>query len=212
MARSVRPLRRVTAGARDAPHNLYTNLANLRKLSAATRAEPGPLDPAWRFAPDAPLADRPEGGSISVAYYANRITYRYHRETNAYKRSVSGEGSQFDVADDKRVAPKNVVVMLMRFGPLNDGSNKHRLEADVVGSGVAWISTNGRTIKGTWAKTKLTAPTRFFDKDGTPVTLTVGQTFIQVLQTGSTVTIKPGRDPSAATPAPPASAGPSVAP
>jgi hypothetical protein len=57
---------------------------------------------------------------------------------------------QIDPADGKQVAPKNVVVMMMSFGPLNDGSNKHRLEAKVVGSGKAWIATNGRTIVGTW--------------------------------------------------------------
>ena len=57
--------------------------------------------------------------------------------------------------------------MLMQFGPLNDGiRSKHRLEATVVGSGVAWIATNGRTIKGTWKKTALTKPTRFFDATG----------------------------------------------
>ncbi len=74
--------------------------------------------------------------------------------------------------------------MLMSFGPLNDGHpNKHRLEAKVIGSGVAWIATNGRTIKGTWKKTALTKPTRFYDAEGKEVTLTVGQTFIQVMPT-----------------------------
>ena len=48
-------------------------------------------------------------------------------------RSVTGEKQQIDAATGGRVGPKNVVIMLMRFGPLNDGSRKHRLEADVVG-------------------------------------------------------------------------------
>ena len=91
--------------------------------------------------------------------------------------------------------------MLMSFAPLNDGHpDKHRLEAKVVGSGKAWISTNGRTIVGTWKKTSLTAPTQFFDAAGNPVTLTVGQTFIQVMPLGSTVTVKDGTD-TAPTPA-----------
>ena len=83
--------------------------------------------------------------------------------------------------------------MLMKFGPLNDGSHKHRLEADVVGTGTAWIATNGTTIKGTWRKKSLTAPTQFFDANGKQVTLTVGQTFVQVLQTGSKVDDHAGR-------------------
>ena len=99
--------------------------------------------------------------------------------------------------------------MMMRFGPLNDGHpNKHRLEADVIGSGSAWISTNGTTIKGTWKKTALTKPTRFYDSKGNEVTLTVGQTFIQVMPLGSPVSFKAGAKAPPATPAPSASASP----
>ena len=90
--------------------------------------------------------------------------------------------------------------MLMRFGPLNDGSPKHRLEAKVIGSGIAWISTNGRTIKGTWRKKSLTGPTKFYDAAGQEVTLTAGQTFINVMPTGTKVTITKGAPPPAASP------------
>ena len=90
----------------------------------------------------------------------------------------------------------------MSFGPLNDGHPaKLRLEASVIGAGKAWIATNGKTIAGTWKKTALTAPTQFFDAQGNPVTLTVGQTFIQVMKQNSPVSIKdgalPGSGPSA---------------
>ena len=89
--------------------------------------------------------------------------------------------------------------MQMRFGPLNDGSHKHRLEAVVVGSGPAWISTNGVTVKGTWKKSSLTSPTRFFDSNGKQVTLTIGQTFVQVMKTTDPISFVGGK------PAPPAS-------
>jgi len=193
--------RRVTD--RFAPHNLYSNLVNLRKLSAAVGAEPGPLEAKWKFAPDIPLEQRPEGGSITVSYPANTITYRYNREANTYRRSVSVEGTQRDAANGKRIAPKNVIVMLMDFHPLNDGSHKNRQEAQFIGEGRAFIFTNGKRIKGTWKKTKITGATRFFDEDGKPVTLTVGQTFVQVLDLGSTVTYKKGTlAAAAATPTP----------
>jgi len=74
------------------------------------------------------------------------------------------------------------VILRMRFGPLVDNNPaKHRLEAADVGQGEAWISTAGRTIKGTWRKASVSAPTLLFDSAGNPVTLTAGQTFIQVL-------------------------------
>ena len=123
--------------------------------------------PVWQFAPDAPLDARPYGGTITVRYPANQIKYKYDRKTNTYLRSVTKEAKQTDASDGTRIAPKNVVVMMMSFGPLNDGHpKKHRLEAKVIGSGRAWISTNGRTIKGTWKKTGLTKPTLLLRLEG----------------------------------------------
>ena len=85
--------------------------------------------------------------------------------------------------------------MLMHFGPLNDGSKKHRLEADVIGKGTAYIATNGTTIKGTWRKDSLLKPTQFFDGKGKPVTLTIGQTFVQVMEVGTKVSLTAGLPP-----------------
>ena len=178
-----------------APHNLYTTGKQLRALAARRRAADGPMTSPWVFGPDAPIAKRPVGGRIQVVYLANTVRYDYHRLSNTYLRSVTGEKAQIDRSTKRRVAPKNVVVMLVRFGPLNDGSNKKRLEADVIGSGTAWVSTNGQTSKGTWRKASLTGPTRFFDAAGKPIRLSVGQTFIQVLPIGSKVTFTAGKPP-----------------
>jgi hypothetical protein len=177
------------------PHNVYTTGKELRRLAKRLGAVDELQEAAWDFGPAIPPAQRRIGGRITVAYSYNTITYDYDRETNRYLRSVSGEGEQIDRGTGERVAPTNVVVMLMSFGPLNDGSNKHRLEARFVGEGRAWIATNGRTIKGTWRKDGMQEPTQFFDAEGRPVTLTVGQTFIQVLPIGSEVSVKDGKRP-----------------
>jgi hypothetical protein len=195
---------------RPAPHNLYTDAKNLRKLVARVGAKAmATATPVWQFAPDAPLDQRPVGGKIVVPYPENRITYAYDRATNSYLRSVSVEGKQFDagVKPKVRIAPKNVIVMYVPFVPIGD--HKHRLDGEVVGSGKAWISTNGRTIKGTWQKKSFTSPTRFFDASGKPVTLTIGQTFVQVVPRGTAITISKGSAPPAsASPAPSASTTP----
>jgi hypothetical protein len=184
---------------RFAPHNVYTNAQNLRTLARRVGGRPvAHQAPVWRFAVDAPLEVRPQGGLLVVPYPANRITYRYDRKNNRYLRSVTGEGKQVDAGTKQRIAPKNVVVMSVRFGPLNDGSHKHRLEAQLIGSGPAWIATNGKTVKGTWKKSSFRSPTRFFGRDGKPVTLTIGQTFVQVVPRGTQLTIKDGKVPPAA--------------
>jgi hypothetical protein len=192
---------------RHSPHNVYSDAKSLRIMATRVGAENGPMDAAWAFATDAPIEERPSGGIIRVVYPYNSIEYRYDRPSNTYLRGVTGQPKQIDAATGERVAPRNVVVMFVSFGPLNDGSDKHRLEAKVVGSGQAWIATNGRTLHGTWKKASLSGPTRFYDSDGKPVTLTVGQTFIQVMPLGSKVTIKDGPLPGSGVATSPAASG-----
>lgn len=173
------------ADDRPAPHDIVSTGADLRKLATKLGAEDGPLAPVWKFGPDAPLAARPTGGRISVSYPYETITYRYDRATNRYVRYVDARArvAQLDAADGKPVAPANVVILRMSFGPLNDGRpDLKRLEAHNVGKGEAWIASNGVTVKGSWRKASQTAPTLLFGPDGEPVTLTAGQTVVQVLE------------------------------
>lgn len=182
---------------RFAPHNLYTDGKHLRAIAKRVGAADKPIQPVWLFGPDADRLDRPRGGSIRVDYPTEIITYRYDATTNTYLRYINNSKKpQRDRVGGDVVAPKNVVILRMSFGPLNDGHpQKHRLEAKDVGKGVAYISTNGYTIKGQWRKASPTAPTKLFDRDGNPVTLTAGQTFVQVIALNYSFSIKAGRPP-----------------
>jgi hypothetical protein len=166
-----------------APHNLYTDGAHLRKLSSVLGMTDGPMTPNWSFAFARSDIDRPTGNVIKVVYPYETIAYRYDPTRNAYLRYINGsKTAQVDAADGQVVEPTNVVILRMHFGPLVDNNPaKHRLEAADVGHGEAWISTGGVTIKGTWKKASVSAPTLLFDASGNPVTLTAGQTFVQVL-------------------------------
>lgn len=194
--------------SRVAPHNLYTDGKQLRRLARRLGAKPIDRNPVWHFAPDADLSARPQGGKIVVPYPYNRIVYHYDRQTNTYLRSVSVEGKQVDAGTKLRIAPKNVVIMFMSFSLIHDGTNHGRLSAQLTGSGTAYIATNGKTIKGTWKKRTFKSPTRFYDRQGNPVTLTIGQTFVQVVYKGTNVTIQDGTVPAPA-PSESPSAGPS---
>lgn len=184
---------------RYAPHNVYSDDRSLRRLVKAVGA-PTAVDykAAWQFAPDVALEARPDTGAITVPYLANKISYKYDRASNTYLRSVSVEGKQVDAGTKQRIAPKNVVVIYMSFAPLNDGHpQKHRLEAQYTGSGKALVFTNGTLVKATWKKDRMTTPTYLYGADGQPVTLTAGQTFVQVVPIGTKVTYKLGTVPDA---------------
>ncbi len=197
---------------RLAPHNVYTDGAHLRALAAKIGAIDGPIKPAWSFAPDATPDQRPNGGTIAVVYPYETIQYRYDAAANAYRRFIKQTGvgaykPEIDAADKVQVAPKNVVILRMFFGPLYAVDPHHRLEAADVGRGQAFIATNGVTVKGTWSKASVTAPTLLFGPDGQPITLTAGQTFVQVIPLSYSFTIADGKIP-----APTASAAPTQAP
>lgn len=173
---------------RFAPHNVMTDGEHLRQLARRVGAEDEPLEAIWSFAPDRSANLRPTDGRIVVRYPYETVSYRYDPATNSYRRFIGQPGqklrAQVDAGDGQPVAPKNVVILRMAFGALTNDRHpeKGRVEARNVGKGQAWIATNGRTIKGIWRKASPTAPTLLFDRDGNPVTLTAGQTFVQVIK------------------------------
>ncbi|MBI2763951.1 MAG: DUF3048 domain-containing protein [Chloroflexi bacterium] len=168
---------------RAAPHNVYSDAGRLRAMAATVGANDGPLTPVWAFGGPTPLDSRPGGTTITIDYPYETITYRYNPGTDRYVRYVDRSSTpQVDAADGQPIAPTNVVILRMRFGPLNDGHpEKNRLEAQDVGSGEAIISTGGRIIHGTWSKASETAPTLLFGPDGAAATLAAGQTYVQVI-------------------------------
>jgi hypothetical protein len=167
---------------RRAPHNVYTDGEHLRALAGVIGATDGPLTPAWTFGPPASGDARPVGAEIRVVYPYEPVTFRYDLVSNTWPRYIDDSSApQVDEADGAIVAPTNVIVLRMEFGPLNDGSGKKRLDAETVGSGEAWIATNGRIVHGTWSKSSETSPTLVFGPDGQPARLTTGQTFVEVI-------------------------------
>jgi hypothetical protein len=223
MERGLRPRRRVARGAGDAPlggpwparlerrrvplrrhltdraspHNVYSDAEHLRQLVNAVGATDGPIQPAWTFGVGVAGEARPAGTTLTVIYPYETITYRYVAATNTYRRYIDGATEpQIDAADGRVVTPANVVILRMRFGALNDGHpEKHRLDAEDVGSGEAIVSTNGRIVVGTWSKASISGATLLFGPDGEPVTLTAGQTFVQVIALSYPFEVKEGTIP-----------------
>jgi hypothetical protein len=179
---------------RAVPHNVYSDGEHLRQVAAVVGATDGPIRPAWTFGRGARLSARPIGTTLTIHYPYETITYRYDTASNRYPRFIDAATEpQVDAADGEVVAPSNVVILRIPFGPLDDGHpDKDRLEADDVGMGEAIISTNGRIIHGTWSKASVTAPTRLFDASGSPVTLTAGRTFVQVIDLDYAFELSPG--------------------
>jgi hypothetical protein len=196
---------------RAAPHNVYTDGKRLRTFAERSKratSERLPYDPAapgrlQPFRDAAPEADRgADASTIRVTYTSERVDYRYHRASNTWLRAVDGR-KQHDalatanrgsgtVGTGPRIAPTTVVVMVVpiRRSASIEGPALGRLEADSIGTNVAWVFADGRVTKGTWRKRTPTDRTRFLDAGGHEIAFPRGQIFIQVVPTASAATFK----------------------
>ena len=179
---------------RSVPHNVYSDGEHLRQVAAVVGASDGPIAPAWTFGPGSRPPTRPVGTTLTIRYPYETVTYRYDAGSNTYPRFIDAATEPLvDAADGRIVAPSNIVILRMPFGPLNDGHpDKDRLLADDLGTGEAIVSTNGRIIHGTWSKASVSSATLLFDGAGNPITLTAGQTFVQVIALEYAFELVPG--------------------
>ncbi len=60
-----------------------------------------------------------------------------------------------------------------------------------MGTGKAWVLTDGSMIQATWARPSLTAVATYTDSAGQPVLLTPGQTWVELLPDNLTPSFTP---------------------
>ena len=176
-----------------APHNLYSDVANLAAMST-THAPPPPLftyrDPGAPFggAGVAPAT------AIAINFPAASIGWAYDPSTGQWLRSQNGTadrsraGTQFSAA--------NVVVQFVPYtadGIADEPGLAPTVipEGQLVGSGQAWVLSAGDIVKGTWSRQDLTTITSWTDSAGAPILLAPGRTWVELVPVGSVPSVTP---------------------
>ena len=116
---------------RFSPHNLYATGAKLRSLGKKIGAKDKAYKTVWQFAPG-----RAARGAPVRRHDHRQVPVQHDQlQVRPQDQHLPPLGDRREEADRRRrtttrIAPKNVVVMRMRFGPLNDGHpGAPRLEA-----------------------------------------------------------------------------------
>jgi hypothetical protein len=176
---------------RAKPHNFFSNTSTL--FSLATDATPVP-QPLFQYrAPGDPLPPtaQPSGGVKIVFTGGQKVDYAWNDTLKGWARFQAGT-PHVDV-DGHQIAPANLVVL---FTPYKASPADPRSpEAQTVGSGEAWVFTNGAIIPGTWNRPDPAKPATLTDGNGQPILLTPGHTWVALPQKGSAVPVPPGQDP-----------------
>jgi hypothetical protein len=139
---------------------------------------------------EAPLDQRGNGGHLRVAFAGPfAVEYDYDKNTNTYLRTW-GNVADTDRNNGKRLAPKNVVVLIAKSTQLVEGEQYNNVQLgdpwfDDTDNGEAHYYMNGREYRGTWKKEmKLGSKLYFYDDMGKEVKFVPGQIWVDILEPG----------------------------
>lgn len=143
---------------------------------------------------ETPLDQRPSGGNLRVAFAKPfDVEYDYDKESNSYFRTW-GEDADTDRNNNKRIAPKNVVVMIADAAPIKVGEQYVNVQIgdpwfDSADSGSAFYYINGQQYKGTWKKDKSKVDSKlfFYDESGQEIKFVPGQIWVDIIDPGQSM-------------------------
>lgn len=162
---------------RRAPHNLFVNLTELAGAAAAEGAPPGPFA-VWRAEGEAlPATALPTFGA-DITFGQNPIQWVWDAPAGGFLRWQ--RGTPHVDPDGRQITAANVLLLMTPYevSPFDSRSP----EARSVGSGEAWVMADGAVVHGTWTRETREAPYTLVDGEGTPITLTPGQTWVELLR------------------------------
>ena len=171
---------------RMAPYNLYANTASL----FAFGGKPVPPQPLFHYrALGQPAVGTPVS-QFTVPFPSEYpVTWTWDSVTQSWDRSTVFGGLDY-TGTHTRMSPKNVIVMHINYV---NGLGTMASYADLNSGGVVNIFTDHKEITGTWArpghdKSKALV---YLDASGKTILLTPGQTWVELLDNGPALSIKP---------------------
>jgi hypothetical protein len=174
------------AGDRPAPHNLMVkSTVELMALPNEGSAPPAPLF-TYRSGdtPQPAHLESVAGVGITYGSSAGAAPVEYRWTGAGWARFQKGT-PHVDAAGTQ-IAPENVIVQFTPYASsgVNDQFGKPIPEAQLVGSGEAWVLTAGGLVVAQWHKPTLDAVTTYTDVDGNAIGLTPGRTWVALVPPG----------------------------
>ena len=166
----------------QAPHNLFANGPEL----FAFKGTPTPPPPLFTYRTSSEKAVGAPVTSVVVPFPSiYPVTWTWDATTSSWDRTIFG---QADVTGTgQRESPKNVVVMYVNYV---NGIGTMNSYADIQGSGTAMVFSGGREIVGTWSRGPSKSDVVQYDTaSGAPIRLTPGQTWVELLNDGTALSI-----------------------
>ncbi len=163
--------------SRRAPHNLFS--ATDRLWGKYPERDEIPKAPfAFRTVLDELHPSAEPVAGVFVDFGHAEIDYAWNGE--GWERTHNGDAHSD--SDGVRVAPPNVVIQFTTYG--TSSADSRSPEAQTVGSGEAWVFTDGHVVRGRWERPDQSRPATLV-ADGRPIRLTPGRTWVALARAGT---------------------------
>jgi len=175
---------------RVAPYSTYAATASLWALRPGNTTPPAPV---FTFSTDPPAGTTvgtvtiPFSGEADVVWSYSSAQHEYLRFYGSSPDEINGGGQE---------SAANVIVQFVQinYGPWVENSlGGLEVQANLYGgaSGQAEVFRGGQEITGSWHRSSLGSATQFTASDGSPITLTPGRTWVELVPDAITVGTAP---------------------
>jgi hypothetical protein len=175
------------SAAKAAPHNVFSSTTTILKAGLARRHHLKAPKPLFSYGPIDPSARAAHAALITWP----AASAHWDWSKNQWLRTQDGEPDK--LASGQRISATNVVVMSVNIAStgLRDVlGTPSPLDVTVQRKPMPlWVLRNGKVIKGTWTRPKISSPLIFRDHAGKIIDLAPGRTWLEFLPTPGKPTI-----------------------
>lgn len=172
---------------RKAPHNLFTSADRMQDLISAKGYG---ITPSFNIEFDENYWNESSlspANSIDIKFSGYYST-GYIWKDNCYYKTMNGR-SISDRNSGKQLTAKNIVVQITNIVPI-PGDHKDRVNIRLSGSGSGYVFSGGHYKKINWSKSGRKSQTELTDQKGNKIKLSPGNTYWEIIDKNSKVTIE----------------------
>ncbi len=171
-------------------HTLYANPATLWEVLDSKELNSSPEFSTNMTFSEAPPPGGTPASEIDIQYLTELVEWNYDPESNRYYRWAAGQPI-LDANYGEQVSAANVVIVTANH--VEDANICEQvangvcvalsIEAQIWGSGPVTIFRDGQRYDGTWERISNGDMFTFYDADGEPIPLQIGNSWFQVMPT-----------------------------
>ena len=171
---------------KKAPHNLFTKTTNIWALDAGRGGTP---PPQFAYRSDTSTATGTPTAGLKLTMDGN-MKAAWEWDAAAGKFVRFHDAKPHVDSNKVQVNVDNVVVIVCEYK--FSQADKNSPEAQTVGTGVAWLFTQGMWTEGTWNRPDNKSAWNLTDASGAPMLLTPGRTWVELARDKQAVAVAAG--------------------